>query len=77
MKNAQITIDGDTLAHVDRVAKLLGVERSEIVHQALRDWLRRRAAETFEREWISALRKNPDAVHRAEEWLGLQASSEQ
>lgn len=76
MKNVQITIDEETLSHVDRVGKPLGLKRSEIVRQALRDWLRRRAVETFEQEWISVLRKTPDAARRAEEWLAVQAWSE-
>ena len=69
MKNVQITIDQATLAAVDRVAVPLGLKRSEIVRQALRDWLRRRSVERFEQEWVAALQKNPDDPKRADDWL--------
>ena len=73
MKNVQITIDEETLARVDRAAKPLGLNRSEIVRQALRQWLRRSAVESFEREWIAALQKRPDEAVRADEWIDIQA----
>ena len=73
MKNVQITIDDDTLTRVDRIGKPLGLKRSEIVRQALRDWLRRQALENFEQEWIAALRKKPDDAARAEQWREIQA----
>jgi metal-responsive CopG/Arc/MetJ family transcriptional regulator len=72
MKNVQITIDEETLTRVDRIAKPLGLKRSEIVRQALRDWLHRHAVENFEQEWIAALRKQPDNAARAEDWMGAQ-----
>src|SRR6266446_7545198 len=50
MKNVQITIDENTLKRVDQIAKPLGLNRSEIVRQALRDWLHRHAIESFEKE---------------------------
>ena len=75
MKNVQISIDQETLAQVDRVGKPLGLKRSEIVRQALRDWLRRHAVERFEKEWIAALQKHADEPARADEWVGIQAWS--
>jgi metal-responsive CopG/Arc/MetJ family transcriptional regulator len=72
MKNVQITVDDETLRAVDRAAKPLGLKRSEVVRQALRQWLRRRAVDTFEREWITALEKNADDASRADEWLAAQ-----
>ena len=75
MKNVQVTIDPETLAQVDRVAKPLGLKRSEVVRRALRDWLRRHAVERFEEEWIAAARRHPDKPDRAEEWLAVQAWS--
>ena len=73
MKNVQITIDEDTLTRVDRIGKPLGLKRSQVVRQALREWLRRHAVENFEQEWIAALQKNPDEAARAEEWRDIQA----
>ena len=75
MKNVQITIDHETLRQVDQVGKPLGLKRSEIVRQALRDWLRRHAVETFEKEWIDALQENPDDATRADAWRDAQAWS--
>jgi metal-responsive CopG/Arc/MetJ family transcriptional regulator len=73
MKNVQVTIDQDTLSEVDRVARPLGLKRSEVVRRALREWLQRQAVEGFEREWIAALRTKADEPARADEWLAVQA----
>lgn len=75
MKNVQISIDQETLAQVDRVGKPLGLKRSEIVRQALREWLRRQTIDRFEDDWIAALRKRPAAADDAEDWLGIQTWS--
>jgi metal-responsive CopG/Arc/MetJ family transcriptional regulator len=75
MKNVQITVDDETLEQVDRIAEPLGLKRSEIVRQALRQWLRSRAVEGFEREWIAALERRPDDARCAEEWLTIQTWS--
>lgn len=55
MKNVRVTLDERTLAEVDRIGKPLGLKRSQVVRQALREWLQRRAIERFEQEWISHL----------------------
>lgn len=73
MKNVQITVDEKLLAQVDRVGKPLGLKRSQIVRQALHEWLRKRAVEQFERDWIDSLQKHPDDRKSAEEWRGVQA----
>lgn len=73
MRNVQITIDDETLGRVDRIGKPLGLNRSEIVRQALRQWLHRQAVENFEREWITALEKTPDEAARADDWIDIQA----
>ena len=75
MKNIQITVDEETLQQVDRVSRPLGLKRSEVVRQALRQWLQRRATERFEEEWIAALGRAPDDHRRAEDWLGVQSWS--
>ena len=75
MKNVQITIDDETLARVDEIGKPMGLNRSEIVRRALRDWLHRQAIEGFEQEWINALREAPDDAKRAEDWSGVQTWS--
>ena len=73
MKNVQISIDDETLERVDRAGKPLGLNRSEIVRQALRQWLRRQAVEDFEHRWIAALQDEPDDAARADDWLESQA----
>ena len=73
MKNVQVTIDHDTLSQVDRVGKPLGLKRSEIVRQALREWLRRHAVTRFEADWIAALQERPGRTDEADAWLGAQA----
>ena len=73
MKNVQITVDEQTLHNVDLVGKPLGLTRSEIVRQALRQWLQRQAVERFETQWVDALRERPDEAARANEWGGIQA----
>ena len=73
MKNVQITLDEQVLAQVDRVGKPLGLNRSAIVRQALREWLRRHAVGLFERDWIAALEGTPDEASRAERWRDVQS----
>jgi metal-responsive CopG/Arc/MetJ family transcriptional regulator len=75
MRNVQITIDEETLKHVDRIGKPRGLKRSAIVRQALREWVRRHEIETFERQWIAALESSTDDVSRADDWLDVQAWS--
>ena len=75
MKNVQITIDEETLMRVDQAGKPLGLKRSEIVRQALREWLHRHAVKSFEQEWIAALHQQPDKASRAEDWMGAQVWS--
>jgi predicted transcriptional regulator len=75
MKNVQITVDEDTLRRVDRVATPLGLTRSEIVRQALRQWLRLRAVERFEQEWVASLSERPDLASDADDWLAIQTWS--
>ena len=72
MKNIQVTIDPTTLTAVDRAARPLGLKRSEIVRQALREWLHRRSVERFDEEWIAALEKRADDPKRADDWLASQ-----
>ena len=74
MKNVQVTLDVDTLRRVDRAAKPLGLKRSEIVRQALREWLNRRTVESFEREWIAAAERHPETP-ALDDWLPVQSWS--
>ena len=51
----------------------LGLKRSEVVRQALRQWRQRRATERFDEEWSTALGREPDDPERADDWLGVQS----
>ena len=73
MKNVQISIDEETLRNVDRAAEPLGLTRSEIIRQALRQWLQQRAVQLFEEKWIDAARERPDKPAEADVWLGAQS----
>ena len=73
MKNVQVTIDEETLDRVDRVAAPLGLNRSEVVRQALREWLHQHTVTTFERAWIAALDHRPDESARADDWREAEA----
>jgi metal-responsive CopG/Arc/MetJ family transcriptional regulator len=75
MTNIQVTIDDKTLRQIDRASKPLGLKRSEIVRQALRQWLQRQAIDQFEHRWIAALKNEPHDAQGAEDWLGAQAWS--
>jgi len=75
MKSVQITIDQETLTQVDRIGKPLGLKRSAIVRQALREWLQRHAVTRFEEAWIAALQKRQGRADDAEDWAGIQAWS--
>lgn len=75
MTNIRVTIDERTLRLVDRASKSLGLKRSEIVGQALRQWLQRQAIDRFERQWIAALEHRPPDDEGTEDWLGAQAWS--
>lgn len=72
MKNVQVSLDEDTLSRVDRAAAPLGLTRSQIVREALREWLQRKAVNAFESEWIASLEAKPDDAGRAEAWSSAQ-----
>ena len=75
MKNIEIPIDESLLAEVDLANQNCSRALSEVVEEALRAWLMRRKANTFEQEWIAALKINPDGATRAEVWREAQAWS--
>ena len=76
MKNIQITVDEEILSRVDAIAGPLGLKRSQIVREALRDWLSKRMVREFEDQWIAALSRKPDDANRAESWTESQAWGE-
>lgn len=71
MIDVHITVDEELLAEVERVSKPLGLDRSQVISQALQSWLHRHSVEQFEQEWIASLQKQPDEAERAEAWLNI------
>jgi hypothetical protein len=49
---------------------------SQTIEDALCIWLKKRKSRRFGKDWIAALKKNPDDASRAEEWIEAQAWSE-
>lgn len=76
MVDVHITVDEKLLDEVDRVSEPLGLDRSEVVNQALQVWLRSHTLGHFEQEWIAALQKEPDDARRAEIWMDAQVWEE-
>ncbi len=72
MLHLSIKIEKNILRKVDKVSKPLGLDREQVIHEALKTWLKKNESSLFEREWITALRKYPDETKRAEDWLDVQ-----
>lgn len=72
MKNVQISFDETLLDEVDRFASSNKISRSEIVRQALRNWLKEEKIRAFEDQWILSLKGKPDDPDRAEDWKTAQ-----
>ena len=75
MKNVQISFDETLLGEVDRFASSNKVTRSEIVREALRNWLKEKNIKEFEDQWILSLKQNPDDAGAAEAWIKAQTWS--
>lgn len=76
MTTIQLPLDEKLLNEVEKIRQPLGKNLPDIIHEALRAWLKRNEIQIFERQWINALKKNPDDAKRVEDWLPAQAWSE-
>jgi metal-responsive CopG/Arc/MetJ family transcriptional regulator len=68
MATIQVVLDDDLLKHADEIAKRRRVNRSALIREALRAYLKRlhyRALEDQERE---AYRRRPDDPEEASRW---------
>lgn len=65
-------MDEGLLRAIDKAGKPLGLKRSQIVRRALHMWLHQQSVESFENEWIAALKACPDDSGRAERWQSVQ-----
>lgn len=75
MKNVQISFEETLLEEVDRFASSNSVTRSEVVREALRNWLKEKNIKQFEDQWIRGLKQNPDDAGTAETWIKAQSWS--
>lgn len=73
MKNVQISFDETLLEEVDRFATSSRISRSEVVREALRNWLKKKTIKEFEEQWIQGLKRNPDNAAAAEAWIKVQS----
>lgn len=69
-------MDPALLAALDREARPLGKTRSAVVRDAIREWLRRREVERFERKWIAGLARGTGAGVDADAWREAEAWEE-
>lgn len=77
MTTINLPLDEKLLKEVDKIRQPLGKNLSDIIHEALQAWIKYNEIHVFERQWINALKKNPDDTERAEIWLNAQAWSEE
>jgi metal-responsive CopG/Arc/MetJ family transcriptional regulator len=75
MKNVQISFDETLLEEVDRFASTNRVSRSEVVREALRNWMKGQEIKEFEEQWISCLKQSPEDADTAEAWVKVQSWS--
>ena len=76
MENIQISFDEKLLSEIDRFVSATRLSRSEIVNEAVIQWLREKDAASFEAEWIEKLKQHPDDPEDAEKWIQAQTWSE-
>jgi len=72
MKNIQVCFDEKILEKLDDAASVSKLSYSDIITEALTQWLKQREIESFENDWIEKLKKNPDKSEDAEKWIQCQ-----
>ena len=72
MKNVQISFEENLLASVDSIASSSQLSRSAIVREALRNWIKQREIQEFEREWIRKLKEHPQDLVNSEAWMEIE-----
>ncbi len=72
MRSIQIRFDESIFKEIERVSTSLNVSYSEIVRDAVKQWLTTLETKKFEEDWIEKLKKQPDAAEDAEKWLSVQ-----
>lgn len=72
MKNVQISFEENLLASVDSIASSSQLSRSAIVREALRNWIKQREIQKFEREWIRKLKEHPQDLVNSKAWMEIE-----
>ncbi len=76
MKNIQICFDEKILEELDYAVSVSSLSYSDIITEALTQWLKQREIKSFENEWIEKLKKHPDNSEDAEKWIQFQTWSD-
>ncbi len=69
MKNIQISFDEELLKVVDRLAVASRQSRSAIVREAVKNWIRQKEIDAFEKQWIQKLKEVPQETENADAWI--------
>ena len=69
MKKVQIYFDENLLKTIDRIAASCQLSRSAMVREALKNWIRQREIQEFEKAWVLKLKETPDDITDLEAWL--------
>lgn len=64
--NIQVRIPAETEARIEQLAPK---SRSEFVRQAIEEKIRRETDRRIEEKWIETLKKRPEDLREAEDWL--------
>ena len=72
MKNVQISFEENLLESIDSIASSSQLSRSAIVREALRNWIKQREIQKFEREWIRKLKEHPQDAVNIEAWMNVE-----
>jgi metal-responsive CopG/Arc/MetJ family transcriptional regulator len=72
MKNVQISFEENLLESIDSIASSSQLSRSAIVREALRNWIKQREIQKFEREWIRKLKEHPQDLVNSKAWMEIE-----
>ena len=72
MKNVQISFEENLLESIDSIASSSQLSRSAIVREALRNWIKQREIQKFERKWIRKLKEHPQDLADSETWMDIE-----
>ena len=77
MKNVQISFDEELLKTIDRFAMSSRLNRSAVVREAVKTWVRQKKVKEFEDDWIKKLKESPGDMDDSEAWLKVEKWSDE